>query len=113
MISVTFSENSQLESIGQCAFLRCGDLESIILPNALTIIGGSAFQECTSLYSVTISDNVTNINGNAFYFCYNLQEIHFNGTRAQWENIEFGNDWDKITGDYTIYCTNATIDKNS
>ena len=30
---------------------------------------------------------------------------------AQWRAIEKEDDWDVDTGDYTVYCTDGTIDK--
>ena len=49
LTSVTFAENSQLESIGEYAFSYCTSLTSIYIPNSVTFIGNNAFSGCTSL----------------------------------------------------------------
>ena len=64
--SVTFSENSQLISIGDFAFENCKSLTSITIPSSVTSIDNQAFYGCTSLTSVTIPSGVTSIGGFAF-----------------------------------------------
>ena len=41
-----------------------------------------------------------------------LNKIHFNGTVAQWQGIEFDSGWNGSTGKYTIYCTDGQIAKD-
>jgi hypothetical protein len=38
-------------------------------------------------------DSVTSIGGRAFYNCSFLTSITFNGTKAQWNSIELGDNW--------------------
>ena len=49
LVSVTFAENSQLESIGYFGFCGCTSLVSIVIPNSVASIGNDAFWNCTSL----------------------------------------------------------------
>ena len=56
----------EVKKISDCAFLGCGGLSSVIIPNSVTSIGRSAFDGCTSLTSVTIPDSVTSIGNYAF-----------------------------------------------
>lgn len=52
LLSLTFEENSQLESIGDSAFSGCS-LKSITLPDSVTSIGYGAFFGCESLENIT------------------------------------------------------------
>lgn len=70
---ITFSEN--ITTIGDCAFLDCTNLTSIIIPDSVTIIGYGAFAECTNLTSITIPDSVTTIGKMAFFGCSNTTSV--------------------------------------
>jgi hypothetical protein len=73
--SVTFASNSQLKSIGKCAFDGCTSLTSITIPSSVTSIVSYAFDGCTGLTSVTIPSSVTSINAYAFYNCTGLTSV--------------------------------------
>ena len=99
--SVTFAEVSELESIGNYAFLCCSNLTSITIPASVTSIGVSAFFECESLTSVTFAEgsrlesigndafddtgltsieipaSVTSIGNAAFFDCQDLTSVTF------------------------------------
>jgi hypothetical protein len=48
----------------------------------------------------------------AFGGCTALTSINFAGTVEQWKAIEFEDEWDKDTGEYTVYCIDGTVTKN-
>ena len=98
-------------SIGERAFYDCSSLTSITIPNSVTSIGGSAFNGCSSLTSIEIPNSVTSIGWYAFSRCSSLTSINYNGTKAQWNAISKDSNWNWITGDYTIYCTDGNISK--
>ena len=64
--TVTFGDNSQLESIEGYAFDDCFNLTSITLPSSLTSIGQGAFNNCSSLTSIEIPSSVIKIRDRAF-----------------------------------------------
>ena len=71
--NVTFEQNSALTEIRYCAFLNCGALESINLPDGLITIGTYVFSNCTSLFEIDVPASVQSLGSNAFYntACYN------------------------------------------
>ena len=84
---------------------------SIVLKAGTLGIGEDAFYYCTGLTSITIPNSVTIIYDGAFRICTNLTSITFNGTKAQWNAITKGSDWNSDTGNYTIHCTDGDIPK--
>ena len=50
-------------------------LQSVVIPNSVTVIGESAFRLCEKLTSVTLGDSTQEIGGNAFLFCRALEHI--------------------------------------
>ena len=106
---VTFAEDSRLTYIGTNAFgsdrsltaielpagvetmgslaLAGTGLTAIVLPDGLSVIPMHAFQSCGSLREVTIPASVTEIDRWAFSGCDALEVVHYNGTKAQWDEI--------------------------
>lgn len=79
-----FSRCNNLESvslpdsiryIGMGAFNRCYNLKSITIPSGVTTIGDAAFEDCESLTSLVIPSNVTTIGEFAFSNCISLESI--------------------------------------
>lgn len=65
-----------ITKIGDCAFSRCRELESVTIPDSVTKIGDNAFFDCRSLSSIIIPNSVTNIKKNAFLGCSNAFNIY-------------------------------------
>ena len=84
---------NSVTSIGEYAFGGCSGLTSVNIPNSVTSIGDSAFNGCSGLTSVTIPNSVTSIGGLTFYFCSSLKDLYFDGTKAQWNNVDKGFNW--------------------
>jgi hypothetical protein len=61
--------------IGQIAFLDCGRLTNVTIPNSVTSIGGYAFYGCTRLTSVIMGNSVTSIEDYAFDSCFSLTNV--------------------------------------
>ena len=62
-------------AIGNSAFLGCGGLTNIEIPNNITAIDDYAFYECTGLTSINIPESVTSIGKDAFWRCSSLTNI--------------------------------------
>ncbi len=65
-----------LKEIGDCAFVNCTGLESVILPEGLKTVGMRAFEGCLSLLSVKLPESLESIGDMAFKNCSVLVDIN-------------------------------------
>lgn len=101
------------------AFIDCGELTSIEIPNSVTTIGIAAFENCSKLTSVEIPNGVTTIPLRAFSGCTKLKNINIPNSVTkilsfafrqctELENVNIPNSVEVI-GDYVFGgCTNLT-----
>ena len=75
LASITFDENSALESIGRNAFAECLKLASIKLPDTVKKIEDYAFSNCASLRSFAVPSGVTSIGYGVFSYCTTLKTV--------------------------------------
>lgn len=68
-------------------------MTSVTIPNSVTKISFGAFYDCYNLTSITIPDSVTKIGADALGGCTSLQFINYTGTKAQWNAITKGSNW--------------------
>ncbi len=66
----------------------------------------------SQIVSVTIPRTVQLIRPLAFGHCSRLTTINYQGTVAQWNAVSKTAGWDEGTTDYTVCCTDGTIDFN-
>ena len=107
LTSVTIGDS--VTEIGAWAFENCVSLTIVTIPDSVTTIGWGAFGGCSGLTSIKIPNSVTTIGDDAFLCCSRLTSINYNGTKAQWNTISKGSDWNIYTGNYTIHCTDGNI----
>lgn len=101
---------NSVTSIGSSAFFKCSGLTSIVISDSVTSIGSYAFRGCTGLTNIVISDSVTSIEKCAFDGCTGLTNITFTGTKAQWNAISKGSNWNyNVPSTCEIICTDGTI----
>ncbi len=74
--SISFTEQSNLQSIAQYAFQYCSSLQEFKMPSTVTFVGQYAFRGCTSLHSLWFSDGITTINRSVCYDCTQLSSLH-------------------------------------
>ena len=77
-------------TIGTSAFESCSNLQSVTLPNSITVINTDAFYGCTKLGDVNLPEGLTTINLRAFYNC-NLDTIVIPSTVTSIGNKAFYN----------------------
>ena len=85
------------------AFCSCDNLETVTIGKGVTTVGESAFDYCTGITEITVPVTVTNIGDKAFRDCTGLETIYYEGTTAQWNQIQKGTDWD-LRCDYELIC---------
>lgn len=73
LTSVVISDN--ITGIENKAFAYCSNLASVVIGNDVRSIGNGAFSLCHGLTSVVIPDNVTSIDEDAFFYCDNLMSV--------------------------------------
>ena len=120
LTSITVEQgNVVYHSAGNCIIVTASKTliagcKNSIIPNdgSVTSIGDYAFYDCGGLTSITIPDSVTSIGISAFEDCSGLTSIDYQGTMAQWKAIRKDRWWADDTGNFTITCTDGTLDKN-
>ncbi len=94
-----FHENQTLESItvpdsvtviNDGVFCDCAALKSVVIGKGVTYINGTTFSHSKMLESVTIPESVTQIYGGAFYDCPSLADVYYGGSEEQWNEIIVG-----------------------
>ena len=87
------------------------NIKEVELPETVVEIGDEAFcgYEFSSLKKINIPNNVNYIGKLAFGYCTALKSIIFNGTIAQWNQIELGSEWSSNASIGEIRCLDGTI----
>lgn len=68
--------HTQIDAIPQGAFFNNECLETVKLPETVTLIGVNAFRHCINLTSVDLPASLTTLGNSAFYDCYKLKSAH-------------------------------------
>ncbi|MBQ9186324.1 MAG: leucine-rich repeat domain-containing protein [Prevotella sp.] len=82
-----------VEYIDEKAFENHYRIESVVIPQHVTLIGRAAFYNCINLTSISIPESVREIKGYAFYYCTKLAKAEF-GSIESLCNITFGSSLD-------------------
>ena len=106
-------------TIGKSAFSRCSKLESVMIEEGIQSIEDSAFSMTDLLDTITLPKTLTSIGKLMFYCSGDLQDITYNGTKAQWNALPKGSDWDYsmggrdgggyISASYTVHCADGDL----
>ncbi len=122
---------SGVKKIDFCAFEDCTSLENITIPDSVTEFGSWVFAGCKTLKNITISKNLIKMEGKAFYGCTSLKEITlpnsltsigneafancsglvitYDGTKAEWDNIEKGKN--AVPSSVTVICIRDVVNE--
>lgn len=92
-------------SIGEEAFSGCTSIRGIFIPEGVTHIGKHAFLRCVSLEAISIPSTVETIGKDAFSGCGALAHILYNDTVLCWEALYAGD----IGAKTRVYCTDGTF----
>lgn len=97
-------------SIGYGAFAGCSTLTSLTIPESVMTIQDGAFAGCSSLSSITIPSNVVYIGEEIFWGCRALTSLTYAGTMQQWNQIEFGGNWNIDIPAKIVHCTDGDVE---
>lgn len=91
-------------------------LENIIVAaeyegKSVTEIKNNAFYGESGIKSITLPATIKKIGNNVIAYSPNLTKITFKGTKAQWNSVSKGENWDADSGSYTVHCTDGDIVK--
>ena len=75
-VGTTATIQDGCKCIGTNAFKSCWNLESVTIPNTVSIISDSAFDNCRKLNDIELPDSVKYIGSSAFNMCYKLKKIN-------------------------------------
>lgn len=104
----TLTLPESLTLIGTYAFANTG-LKSLVLPKGMQTVGSWAFYNCQLLLEVTLYADIQSIGDSAFWKCHRMQTVYFYGNEDQWNEItiEDYNTWfkEKTTRVYLVEVT--------
>ena len=100
---------NSVRSIGKSAFEYCGKLTSVTIPDTVTAIGNGAFVRCSLLASITLPGSITKIEEDLFLDCKALKTINFGGTKAEWNALEKGRNWNYDVPATEVTCSDGTV----
>lgn len=86
--------------------------KEFILPEGIMNIGPCAFAYNNHLESVTIPQSVTLIYQNVFTKSPNIKNINYNGTVKEWQAIKKYDHWGMDSSNFIINCTDGQISKD-
>ena len=90
----SFTLPAGVTEIEERTFLNCKNLATVKILGNVTRIGTGAFSGCyNALTSITIPGSVTEIGVRAFNQCYQLANVYFDGSKAQWNAVTKGSEW--------------------
>lgn len=102
-----------LKSISEEAFYKVKGLTSVTLPEGFLTIGDDAFMFCDHLTSLSLPASITSIGAEALEYCSALTSIAYAGSKAQWQTLEKGEDWNFGTPTITVTCNDGEIQEIS
>ena len=73
--TVVFESPSKCSEIGNYAFLGCGQLQTIVLPESVRSLGEGCFRECTALEEISLPSKIAIIPASCFYGCSGLRKV--------------------------------------
>ena len=91
----------------------CRDLFNITKINLgdtkIETIGTYVFSYCQNLQKIILPSTLTKINSYAFRYCYKLQDVYYNGTINQWNEVTIMTSGNDYLLNATIHCKDGII----
>ena len=103
-----FNPVSGMTELAEYEFSYCYSFTELNITGGITSIGEGAFRECRRVKSITIGKNVTSI-GNFAFYDIPITTINYEGTKAEWDNINIGQYWKNLSNIKYVSCSDGTI----
>ncbi len=104
--TITFAEESVLDTIGKEAFRNCSKVRFVEIPNSVTVIAESAFSGCVSLVNAILGTGMQSIGNTAFYGCNRLGIVYSNAIEPPMLGEEV---FDDCAEELTIYVPSSSL----
>lgn len=101
-----------VREIGRSAFINTSNLKTVIMKPGVEFIGEGAFSNCINLTELEIGAGIDCIDAYAFEECEKLSKVTFNGTKAQWNDIEIREKNDYLTKASVKFVDNCNCHKS-
>jgi len=103
------NSDGDVDPIG--TFKNCSSLTEFVLPDEWQYgdLPTEMFRGCKALKDIQLTWGAI---GPYAFMESGITNCHFNGTKAQWQQVEKGYWWDRYTPDYVIHCTDGDILKS-
>lgn len=99
---------ASLRTIGGYAFQDSG-ITAIALPEGMTRIEKYAFYECDKMMQIALPRTLQYVEEDAFLLCEDLEDVYYNGTKEQWEQVKIETGSGLSEGMSNIDLRSATI----
>lgn len=89
-----------LTIVGEGAFMGCSSLKELVIPDGVTSLGVAAFYNCNILETIVLPAGISSIPRQCFAYCYRLKSIYYKGSESQWEALTKDTNWNSGMGNY-------------
>ncbi len=100
---------NSVTSITDECFSSSENLKTIVLPDNLVSIPGYFAYMTYSLVTIVFPETLTSIGASAFSICTSLTKVSFKGTKAKWNAISKGENYNHQSF-RTVHCTDGDIE---
>ncbi len=102
--------HNAIDSVGDRAFFECDSLENIDIPYGVKSLGDGALGGCDALVSLTIPNSIEKLGADVFMWNTGLRHVNYEGSLAEWYEIEKGAEWtDGTPVLYSVHCNNGDV----
>ena len=90
-------------------FMNCSMIENLSLINGVSKIESQGCARCANLLELTIGENILEIGSNAFDSSTLLATINYQGTIAEWGDINLSSYWNFNIAATVVHCTDGDV----
>lgn len=99
---------SNVKKIGTSCFEACKKLKNVVLYSEVS--GIISFWGCNNIEKIYIGNKIKTLGGSLFYNDKNIQEVKYDGTKEEWNNIQKNSDWNNNSNITKVICLDGEVD---